>query len=106
VVAIALLPARRFAQSILRRVIYGDQASPTEPTADGGVDTPATLPNLSRRENEIMQYVAQGMTNAEIAAELFISPITVRNHVSSILTKLGVTNRTQAVVTYQAAAQG
>lgn len=106
VVALALLPARRFAQSVLRRVIYGEQTSPTEPPADEGADIPTSLPNLSRRENEIMQHVAKGMTNAEIAAELFISPITVRNHVSSILPKLDATNRTQAVVKYQAAARG
>ncbi|MBA2560046.1 MAG: helix-turn-helix transcriptional regulator [Propionibacteriales bacterium] len=59
------------------------------------------MPELSKRENEIMRLVARGLTNAEIAAELFISPITVRNHVSSILAKLHVTNRTQAVVKYR-----
>ena len=68
--------------------------------------TLSALPSLSRRENEIMQHVAKGMTNAEIAAELFISPITVRNHVSSILTKLDATNRTQAVAKYHAAVRG
>jgi DNA-binding NarL/FixJ family response regulator len=92
----------------LRRIIYGaDAGHAVAPASAGGVDAKASssLPNLSRRENEIMQHVAKGMTNAEIAAELFISPVTVRNHVSSILTKLGATNRTQAVVKYREAAQ-
>lgn len=108
VVALALLPARRLAQSALRRIIYGADAGQFQSPASaaGGDSTPlSALPNLSRRENEIMQHVAKGMTNSEIAAELFISPITVRNHVSSILTKLDATNRTQAVVKYQTAAR-
>lgn len=107
-VALALLPARRFAQSVLRRLIYGADAGQSMslgPAAGRGADTPASLPQLSRRENEVMQHVAKGMTNAEIAAELFISPVTVRNHVSSILTKLGATNRTQAVVKYREASR-
>ncbi|RYC14893.1 response regulator transcription factor [Nocardioides zhouii] len=49
-----------------------------------------------------MRHVEQGMTNNQIAAELFISPVTVRNHVSSILIKLDATNRTQAVARFQA----
>lgn len=57
---------------------------------------------LSPREREVMEHVARGMTNAEIAEALVISPITVRNHVSSILTKLDVFNRTQAVVRFLA----
>jgi DNA-binding NarL/FixJ family response regulator len=56
------------------------------------------LPELSSREREILEHLARGLTNADIAEALVISPITVRNHVSSILTKLQVTNRTQAVV--------
>jgi DNA-binding CsgD family transcriptional regulator len=58
------------------------------------------LAALSPREREVMEYVARGLTNSEIAAALVISPITVRNHVSSILTKLGVSNRTQAVARF------
>ncbi len=106
VVALALLPARRFAQTRLRRFLYGADAVPAvpfPPAVDRDAKTSASLPILSRRENEVMRYVATGMTNAEIAAELFISPVTVRNHVSSILTKLDATNRTQAVAKYQAA---
>ena len=53
---------------------------------------------LSPRELEVLELVARGMDNNEIAAKLFISPRTAKNHVSSILSKLGVTNRIQAAV--------
>lgn len=55
----------------------------------------AALAVLSPRENDVVLAVAQGRTNAEIAAELFMSVTTVKAHVSSILSKLGVDNRTQ-----------
>lgn len=55
-----------------------------------------TQPMLSDREHEVLELVAEGLTNAEIAENLFISPVTARNHVSNILTKLRVSNRTQA----------
>jgi DNA-binding CsgD family transcriptional regulator len=57
-----------------------------------GVETP----QLSGREREVLELVAQGLTNREIADRLTISPVTARNHVSRILTKLGLENRTQA----------
>ncbi len=60
------------------------------------------LPQLSTREREVMEHVARGLTNIEVAEILVISPVTVRNHVSSILTKLQVTNRTQAVLRFRA----
>jgi DNA-binding NarL/FixJ family response regulator len=53
---------------------------------------------LSPREVEVLELVARGLDNNEIAAELCISPRTAKNHVSSILAKLGVTNRIQAAV--------
>ena len=52
--------------------------------------------NLTRREKEILGMVAQGLTNAEIGRQLFISEATARYHVSHILNKLGVSNRTEA----------
>lgn len=55
----------------------------------------AALAVLSPRENDVVLAVAQGRTNAEIAVELFMSVTTVKAHVSSILSKLGVDNRTQ-----------
>ncbi len=53
---------------------------------------------LSPREREILRLVANGRSNTEIAAALFLSEGTVRNYVSSIFAKLGVSDRTQAAV--------
>jgi DNA-binding NarL/FixJ family response regulator len=53
---------------------------------------------LTEREIQILHLVAKGLSNTAIAARLFLSEGTVRNHVSSILSKLGVTDRTQAAV--------
>ena len=57
-------------------------------------DAPVTSP-LSRREREVAQLVAQGLTNKQIAEKLFVSERTAENHVQHILTKLGLSNRTQ-----------
>jgi DNA-binding NarL/FixJ family response regulator len=59
---------------------------------------PADFPELSAREREVLALLAEGQSNAEIGRALFISPVTVRNHVSSILAKLQVTNRRQAML--------
>jgi DNA-binding NarL/FixJ family response regulator len=53
---------------------------------------------LSPREMEILQYIAQGKSNKEIAFELGISRQTVKNHMTSILRKLAVNDRTQAAI--------
>ncbi len=53
---------------------------------------------LSAREREILRLVTEGKDNATIARELFISPYTVKNHISNILLKLRVSNRIQAAV--------
>jgi NarL family two-component system response regulator LiaR len=61
---------------------------------------PATLitSKLTQREVEVLRLIARGLTNADIANQLFLSDGTVRNHVSAILAKLGISDRTQAAV--------
>ena len=56
------------------------------------------FPELSPREREILEQLADGLTNGQIAERLYISPITVRNHVSNVLAKLRVTDRRQAML--------
>ncbi|WP_084124345.1 response regulator transcription factor [Demequina sp. NBRC 110054] len=57
-----------------------------------------TLPELTEREQEVLRALARGRSNGEIAAEMFLAVETVKSHVASILTKLGVRDRTQAVI--------
>ncbi|TFG71036.1 MAG: response regulator transcription factor [Anaerolineales bacterium] len=56
------------------------------------------LDTLTEREREVLTLLAQGKSNAEIAKDLYLSPGTVRNYISAILTKLDVTDRTQAAL--------
>ena len=70
----------------------------------GGTPQPETLPGegalapLTEREREVVRAVADGLDNREIADALYLSAGTVRNHISSILAKLGLKNRTQIAV--------
>lgn len=71
-----------------------------DPTLASELVTPRAterLPALSAREREILSMLANGMSNPEIAAKLFISPETVRTHVRNAMTKLEADTRTQAV---------
>ncbi len=64
------------------------------------------FPELSAREREVLDLIAAGATNTDIAKRLFLSPKTIRNHVSSIFTKLQVADRAQAIVRARAAGLG
>jgi DNA-binding NarL/FixJ family response regulator len=53
---------------------------------------------LSDRESEVLEALCQGMSNKEMAEVLFVSPETIKSHVSTVIGKLGVKDRTQAVI--------
>ena len=72
-----------------------------EPAAVTGAEAPAAIApphhqGLTRREVEVLRHVSAGLTNKQVAQVLFISPKTASIHVSSILSKLGVSSRTEA----------
>ena len=85
-----------FGPSLAGRVLqaFGAPGAAAPGVADAVVD----LPGLSAREREVLELLAEGLTNNEIGARLFISPITVRNHVSRILAKLQVRDRREAML--------
>jgi two-component system NarL family response regulator len=57
-----------------------------------------TNPELSEREIEVLQLVAQGMSNLEISTALKITESTIKSHINRILSKLGAKDRTQATI--------
>ncbi|MCF8571385.1 response regulator transcription factor [Gordonia sp. HY002] len=79
------------APSVTKRLI-ADVTSRTVKTASPAVNV------LTPREREVLETVADGKSNAEIAAALFVSEQTVKTHVSNVLAKLGLRDRAQAVV--------
>jgi len=63
-----------------------------------GVEQPRELVGLTDQERKILEYVAEGLTNREIAGRMFLAEKTIKNYVSSLLAKLGLERRTQAAV--------
>jgi DNA-binding NarL/FixJ family response regulator len=81
------------APAITRRLIEDFMRRPAP-----GSGKPTELTELSQRELEVLKLIAQGLSNAEIAASLFLSEATIKTHVTHILTKLRLRDRVQAVV--------
>ncbi len=81
------------APSVTRRIVedYVTRPAPSAPD-------PRAVDRLTERELDVLRLLAQGRSNGELARELFVSEGTVKTHVSSILTKLGLRDRVQAVV--------
>lgn len=80
----------------VRRVYLGDKFLPPAVTESLSLRTPKG--ELSNREREVLSLLANGKSNKEIAAALSIAEITVKCHLSMIFARLGVTDRTQAIV--------
>jgi DNA-binding NarL/FixJ family response regulator len=92
-----------FGPGIARRLIrYFDASAQSPPTR-----TPRSIfPELTDREREILDHLAAGKNNQEIAQALFLSLKTVRNYVSNIFTKLQVADRAQAIIRAREAGLG
>lgn len=82
------------APSVTRRMIasFLDRPRAVSPVAQ------AQLASLTTREREVLSLLARGLTNAEIATDLFVSETTVKTHVGRVLLKLGLRDRVQAVI--------
>jgi DNA-binding NarL/FixJ family response regulator len=89
-----------FGPAVARRVIEFF-AAPRPPAAPEAV-----FPELTSRENEVLDLIAAGRSNADVAAALVLSPKTVRNHVSNIFAKLHVADRSAAIVKAREAGLG
>ncbi len=90
------------APSVTRRLIEEFARIPAAPKTDS-----AALASLTEREREVVALVARGLSNAEIATELYISPATAKTHVSRAMLKLGARDRAQLVVmAYEAGLAG
>jgi two-component system, NarL family, response regulator DevR len=89
---------------VVRRVAAGQSMLDPAVTARvmerirSGAEGPDEFKSLTDQERRILQFIAQGMTNHEIAQAMFLADKTVKNYVSSVLTKLGLERRTQAAV--------
>jgi len=85
------------APAVTRRLVgrFAGRIRPTDPDQPGAG---SPLARLTERELEVLKLIADGLSNAEIAATLVISPETVKTYVSRILAKLGLRDRVQAVV--------
>jgi DNA-binding NarL/FixJ family response regulator len=88
-----------FGPAIARRLVAFFDRPPARPD-------PAAFPELTDREREILELIARGRSNAEITAELVLSPKTVRNHVSNVFSKLQVRDRAEAIVRAREAGLG
>ena len=92
-----------FSPAVARRMI--DFFTGARSEAEQSVPARA-FPELTSREREILDLIAQGLSNPEIAARLYLSPKTVRNHISNIFAKLQVADRAQAIVRAREAGLG
>jgi DNA-binding NarL/FixJ family response regulator len=83
---------------VVTRTLIGQYAERIRPATTAARPVHDPLEALTRREHEVLKLIASGLSNSEIAAELVISPETVKTYVSRLLAKLDLRDRVQAVV--------
>jgi DNA-binding NarL/FixJ family response regulator len=88
-----------FSPSIARRMMYYFEAKSKQTQVD-------VFPQLTEREREVLDHIAKGENNAEIASVLSLNQKTVRNHVSNILSKLHASDRAHAIIMAREAGLG
>lgn len=93
------------APDVARR-LAGFLAPDGPPGPATGMAGATAFPELTEREREILEHIARGHSNQRIAADLVLSPKTVRNHVSNVFAKLGVHDRAEAIVRAREAGLG
>ena len=96
-----LAEVHRFLESV-----EAEDGAASEPVAGGAAAKPGALLELTAREREVLDLIARGHDNRQIAGELFLSPKTVRNHITAIFSKLQVDSRGQAIILAREAGLG
>ena len=90
--------ASKVVTSLARVQVTENHPLTVESTNSAHVDTTLRTPDLTNREVEVLRLIARGATNREVAQQLVISEGTVKNHISNILGRLGLRDRTQAAI--------
>jgi DNA-binding NarL/FixJ family response regulator len=85
-------------EALLQHRLLGEGALPRS--------EPSSFADLTPREREVLDLIAEGLSNAEITQRLFVSPKTVRNHITHIFDKLDVNSRARAIVRAREAGLG
>jgi DNA-binding NarL/FixJ family response regulator len=90
-----------FAPEVGERLVAGFAAAPAPAPSSAPVSVPLStrFPQLTPREAEVLELIAAGRSNAEIAASLYLSVATVKSHVNAIFAKLPARDRAQAIAT-------
>ncbi len=90
--------ASKVVTSLARLQVTENHPLTVESTNSAYADTTLRPPDLTNREVEVLRLIARGATNREVAQQLVISEGTVKNHISNILGRLGLRDRTQAAI--------
>ena len=90
-----------FGPGIVQKMLNAQQLSQPAQAPNEEHDLPPAIKALTPREREVLEWIGRGASNKEIAAQLYLSEGTVKNHVTNVLSRLGVRDRTQAALLAQ-----